>query len=486
MSLKWNYRRAFLRCALLVAAGTVLQLTAGDIDAGFLRYPWGAILAVNYAYLLVLAYAFSGRFRWLGTLWDSRACISSMSVLLVLLIVFGLVRQDASAAGAAGLMGWSRMSSSWTFNLLLLYFMTSMGIRTVSETVSMCSSFRAAVNGRSAGKAGPPSAQSGGIQVSPAGQWRALFRTVPRTVIHAGVFLLIMAGVFGSGDKVRCKVAARQGVPVNTADVRPEFTEPDSSARMLSVRGNDAVSLPFSITLRKFSMEEYPPKFYIYDSVSGTLSREFFQSETPGEQHCIGGWSLRTDAYIGMAGHMPGDSVYREMKHVGAVPAAYITAVRNTVSADSPDAACTSVQDSDVRSGDGTEGRTSETVSGWVSCGSHVFGPSVLALDGGKMLVMRYPEAKSYMSEVRLAWPGGKVTDADIRVNHPTEAGPWRIYQAGYDTSRGRWSSVSVLECVYDPWYRLAHAALWMILSGGVLMFLTAGGRRQSGKEAVK
>ena len=52
MTLKWGYKRAFLRCALLFLAGTTLQLAVGDFDNSFLRYPWGLILAINYCYIL--------------------------------------------------------------------------------------------------------------------------------------------------------------------------------------------------------------------------------------------------------------------------------------------------------------------------------------------------------------------------------------------------------------------------------------------------
>ena len=61
MTLQWGYKRAFLRCALLFLVGTTLQMTVGDIDNSFLRYPWGAILAVNYLYLLVVLHAQSDK-----------------------------------------------------------------------------------------------------------------------------------------------------------------------------------------------------------------------------------------------------------------------------------------------------------------------------------------------------------------------------------------------------------------------------------------
>ena len=112
MTLKWGYKRAFLRCALLFVVGTTLQLAIGDIDSSWLRYPWGLILAVNYLYLLVVAYVLRDRWRWLRQLADDKACISSLASLGVMVIIFGLTRQDPLREGWVGAMGFSRMRAS--------------------------------------------------------------------------------------------------------------------------------------------------------------------------------------------------------------------------------------------------------------------------------------------------------------------------------------------------------------------------------------
>ena len=110
-----------------------MQLAVGDIDSSLLHYPWGLILAVNYLYLLVVAYAMRNRWRWLRQLGDDKACLSSLAAFGAIVIVFGLTRQDPAREGLVGALGFSRMTSSWPFNLLLFYFMTTLGIRTVSD-----------------------------------------------------------------------------------------------------------------------------------------------------------------------------------------------------------------------------------------------------------------------------------------------------------------------------------------------------------------
>lgn len=388
-------------------------MTVGDIDNSFLRYPWGAILAVNYLYVLVVLRVQSDKWLCLRQLWDRCACISSLASMVVMTIVFGLTRQDPETGGIAGALGFSRMTSSWQFNLLLFYFMTTVGLTVIDDIMHIRR------------------------------------RRVAAVLSHAGVFALLVTGIFGGADKERVSITAPLDRPVNVGtDGRGAETE-----------------LPFAVTLREFRMDEYPPKLYLLDTRSETSSLDFLSVETEGAEAEIDGWRIRAERSIDMAGRMPDDDEYRPMKHVGAAPAVYVTA-ENIAS-----------------------GRRSE---GWVSCGSHIFEPSYLLLDGGYAVAMPRREAKRYLSRITVTDAEGRRENCDVEVNSPARVGSWRIYQVGYDTARGRWSAISVLECVRDPWYVIAHAALWLMLAAGVVMFATAGGRRMAktargkGKEAVR
>ncbi len=425
VSLHWNYRTAFLRCALLVAVGTTLHFVAGPASGGILHYPWSLVLAINYVYLLVVAWSYSGRYRWLRTLWDGKACVSSASVLLFLVLLSGLFRQDGDTDGLAGRLGIREMRSAWAFILVLFYFMTALGIRAVSEIAAL---FRIA----------PAQVPAAGASSIP-----YVFRKLSVACIHTGVFIVLAAGMFGSGDKIRCRLTAHQGVPEGMAVT-------DEGKR---------TGLPFTVLLKEFSIDEYPPKLFVRDMRSGTLSEEFLSAGSRGAETAIDGWTFSADSVLDMAGRLPGSPDYTAMEHVGAVPAVYVSA---------------------------ENGATGESRSGWVSCGSHIFAASVLDLGNGRAVVMQYPEARRYLSKVTLTGRDGRNRDVDIEVNHPARMGSWRIYQSGYDTAKGKWSTVSVLECVKDPWYGVIQAALWMILAGGVAMSVVAGsGKLQSGRTVM-
>ena len=113
-----------------------------------------------------------------------------------------------------------------------------------------------------------------------------------------------------------------------------------------------------------------------------------------------------------------------------------------------------------------------------------VTGPvDTVRTEDGKVVTMppRFP--KSYISDVMLRTGGGERRVA-ISVNHPARVGPWRIYQYGFDRSQDGESYISELLCVKDGWYPVIAAGLWLLLGAGVLMFLTAGGRRK--KEGLR
>lgn len=390
-----------MRCLLLFVVGIVLQCVVGDFDNGFLRYPWGLILAVNYLYLLVLLHFQRDKWRWVNRLSDHYASVSALGSMVLMTIIFGLTRQDASTEGVVGLLGFSRMTSSWPFNLLLLYFTTTVGLAVVDDLH----------------------------------HWRQ--RGLAAMMSHLAVFVVLTCGMFGSADKMRITVNAHLERPV---------------AEGIDSKGVSQ-TLPFAITLKEFAMEEYPPKLYLLDTRQESSSEDFLLVEETTSEGEIDGWQLRVERVIDMAGRMPDSEEWIEMVHTGAAPAIYLKA---------------------------TNPATGESYSGWVSCGSHIFEPSYLRLGERYAVAMPRRDAKRYLSRVNVEQMSGERQRFDIEVNHPARIGAWRIYQVGYDTARGRWSSVSVLECVKDGWYSAIHIALWLMLSAGVVMFVTAGGRSLS------
>jgi hypothetical protein len=393
-----GYKKGFLRCALLFTVGAALQYLIGNASGTFLKHPWGAVIAVNYLYILILAYSKSAQWKWIKSIYDSFAMTASLASMTILCVIFGLCRQDGSTSGVFGVLGFHMMRSSWPFLLLLLDFITILGLRSIDDIH----------------------------------HWRSR-RHIP-VIIHCAVFIILAAGLFSSSDKQRLRVIAPIGHPVNVAV--------DDNGRQHT--------LPFTITLRKFSIEEYPPKIYMIDPAKGSSSKEFMSLEKGTTEGLIENWKIDILEYIDSAGKVNDSDTYMAMNHVGATSAVLVKAT----------------------------GPDGDQALGWISCGSHIFPASILTLDSTHALVMPPREAALYLSDVKIERSKG-VREHEIRVNHPASIGPWKIYQVSYDKERGKWSTISILECVKDGWYPIVQVALWIILASGAAMAFSAGLRNK-------
>lgn len=300
--LSQRHKQLIGRYASLLLAGIALQFFVGEVNPSFMSYPWSLVVAVNYLYILILLYAKSDSVKCIRRLYDRPAYLSSLVSMLVLTLLFGLIRQDGSTGGVWGLLGFTRMATSWIFVLFLVHFTTVIGLKAIEDV------------------------------------YRWQHRKWSALVMHVSFFIILASAIFGSGDKVRVKVTTALDTPIGMG-----LTE-----------NREMYELPFVLTLKEFVLEEYPPQVYVID---------------------------------------------------------------------------------------------------------------------GKEMVMPRREVKKFLSRVAVTDKDG-TKEVEVLVNHPARIGAWKIYQSGYDSARGKQSTISILECVKDSWYPMIHVAMWMILAGGVMMFV--------------
>ena len=391
-----------LTSVLLLAVGMLLQLTVGSLNPSFLRYPWGLILALVYVYLLISAYILRNRFKLFDRLSDSRASICSLLLMLFLLLVFGLVRQDGRTEGFAGVLGLSRMSRSWIFALPLMYFTTVISLNAVKDVATFSK------------------------------------HKVWITFSHVGLSVILIAGIFGSGDFVRVNLPAYEGMPARKGVV------------VAGVADNTTYELPFELTLKKFTMEEYPARLLLVDRLGGKAAPRSITLEGGPQTAISGDWTFSVSEYIGHAerkddGYVPSDNPYV------TVPAAYVVA---------------------------KNGVTGKSAEGWISRMNSDYDGSSLDLDSRYMLEMSSPEPKRFLSEVMVDLMYRKPYLAEIEVNHPAKAGLWSIYQSGYDLDKNSMKAVSIFDCVRDPWYSATRIALWLLLLSAAGMVCFGGKKR--------
>lgn len=157
-----------------------------------LTYPWSVIGALVFTYALVLLYALSQRRLRLQRLFDARAGAIVVGAVAVLSVVFGLLPRNPWVAGV--------------LSVLLVFLTASMGLSAIAGLYRIRQ----------------------GLRVS--------------TLSHVAVYLILLGGLFGAGDKQEVLVRAEPGRPAAVGETRE----------------GERVELPFMLVLNEFVLEEYP------------------------------------------------------------------------------------------------------------------------------------------------------------------------------------------------------------------------------------
>ena len=256
-------------------------------------------------------------------------------------------------------------------------------------------------------------------------------------ISHLGLFIAIVAATLGNADMVKLKMTVRQDAP--------EWRAVDDNGKIHE--------LDIAILLNHFAIEEYPPKIVIIDNETGKTLPEGKPAALVLEDSVMTGLLLGHDikvmrVYQYCAMFATADTVnYVPWAYSGATTAALIT----------------------------IDGGPAQ----WISNGSYMFPYRPIRIDDKTSAVMPECEPKRFVSNVNaFAKSGEMVKDVDIEVNKPLEFDGWKIYQLSYDETKGRWSDISVLELVRDPWLPFVYAGIFMLLAGALIMFLTAGGKK--------
>ena len=246
---------------------------------------------------------------------------------------------------------------------------------------------------------------------------------------HTGLFVILLAAGLGSGDILRLDVNLLK----------------EESESNIGVSGSgDMYKLPFTLRLLNFSIEEYNPRLVFVDSRTGKVEpsqNKGFPMVEKGLKTRLGSWRIEIEDFIPNAMFI--DSSFAKYEEVGSYSAVKVQAI--------------------------SSGR--DTIKGWISNGSYLQSPVNLHLDHNTLLALSLPEPKKFVSVIGVARDSAKIDTVTIEVNKPYTIDGWKIYQVGYDQSKGKWSTLSVLEAVNDPWLPLVYAGIFMMMAGTLYLF---------------
>jgi len=397
----WGYRESFLVAIGLLLVGFVLEYLSGGVGLSDWRRPYNYYAGGLFLLVLIVGGVFLKKNKLVKWLTSMPAAISAISIFSLLVLMMGLLPVAfVEKSSWLGLMGFSHITHSWPFVLIQMYFLLVLGL----SVVKRCLAFK--------------------------------IKDIGFLLLHLGLWLVVFGGSFGNGDRETYRLSLQKGIFVREGV--------DEYGKYLS--------LPLSIRLDGFEMEEYLPQITFVEANSGTEvdGSWRFDVDTSNVFSCMD-WKLKVKAYYPYA--VKGDGLYFSDKHVGATHAALVE-VRNK--------------------------RLNNNLQGWVADASFLFAPQALKIDDSISLVLLPPKPKKFSANVRLAFDSGEQYDAVIQVNKPVSIHGWHIYLQSYDNRMGRWSQVVSLELVKDPWLPVVYSGIFMLLAGALNMFWLGKLKRKS------
>ena len=100
-----------------------------------------------------------------------------------------------------------------------------------------------------------------------------------------------------------------------------------------------------------------------------------------------------------------------------------------------------------------------------------------LAIELHQFTMEQYEDGlpKRFASDISVYTEDGKKVRGTVEVNKPLKVNGWKIYQYGYDLSRGADSPYSVFQLVRDPWIFWVYLGIFLMIAGALcLLFFIA------------
>lgn len=256
---------------------------------------------------------------------------------------------------------------------------------------------------------------------------------------HLGLWITLVAATLGSGD-------------LKTLSMN--LLEDGKSNNIAVSQTGDQYKMPFDLKLLDFDIDEYVPRLVLANIETGDFAME--KDEAPiyiekGKKYTLGLWEITIENILADA--ITGDSTLINKKTPGSYPAAFVK-IQNK--------------------------RTGQDTSVWLGTGSFAYNPVYFKVTPDTLIGLSMAQPKRFHSKVVVSQ--NNVNDTvTIEVNKPYTVQGWTIYQLSYDQSKGKWSTLSVLEAVSDPWIKLVYTGIFMMLAGSLFLFWT--GRKRVKQE---
>lgn len=400
----WAYAESFLIGFGLVSTGFLLEMVLPDVGKISISYPYNVLFLTLYILLLFIAVKRFLHLQIIRWLIQVPAAVSSMLLITFMVMIMGVVPQVPTENTFIDFLGLNQITHHWAFLWILFQFLTSLGLVTAKRILEF--------------------------------KWTHMGFILN----HLGLFITLTAGLLASGDLQRISVNLREGAQTTIGI--------DEQKR--------AVTLPFSIRLEDFSMEEYPPEMALVSNRTGVVILENernIHTLRKGAHWLFRQYEITVIDYLPSAGKI--GERFAPVNQPGSPPAALVS-VKNL--------------DKDT------------LLSGWITCGSFSQPYKSLKINKDFSMVMTVPDPKKFSAAISLIHQDGMQESVNIMVNKPYSYKDWKIYQLSYNERMGKWSDTTVLELVRDPWLPVIYTGIFMMIAGAVHLFWT-GTRKPNNKQ---
>ncbi len=241
---------------------------------------------------------------------------------------------------------------------------------------------------------------------------------------HLGLWITLVSAGFGSGDIQKLNMCLKENeTTCNAYD-----------------KNKKLVGLPFSLKLKDFDIIEYNPKFAIVDNSTGKAvvhnGKPLITEIGKGNVLNTGEFKVVIREFYSLS--YKAGNTFMPVNNIGASPSALV--------------------------------EVNSEIKGWITCGSFLMYPQILKLNDKYSVAMAKPEPERFLSYITVYEKTGKVYNITLEVNKPFSIQGWKVYQKSYDKRLGKWSDISVLELVKDPWLPFVYTGCIMMLLGSVFM----------------
>ena len=246
---------------------------------------------------------------------------------------------------------------------------------------------------------------------------------------HVGLFLALISGILGAGDLQR--------LSINVYENKPSWIATDAQ--------KNEIELPFAFYLKDFLIDEYHPKLALIDNKTGSIAhndgKNLYLVEK-GETYYFNNFEVKIDDFLPNA--MRFGMRYEAVNEIGSPPAAKISVKKMA---------------------------TNAVQTAWISSGSFRYPYESFKISEDYSVVMTIPEVQKFSSNIDILTQEGERISTVLEVNKPFKYKGWKIYQLSYDDKMGKWSDLSVLELVKDPWLPFVYIGIFMMIAGAFYMF---------------